>query len=350
MILSVVMILIVPALSGVTVCQLLSVRKSPAACYLFGSFAEWAFMQLITVPLIMMKRSFLLVVVLTSIFMAATSIYGIWWLIHYRGKRNLTGKKLQGADIFSIVILGLGCIALAYGISVITFKDYDDSRFVVTAVDIVKTNRMLLTNPATGLPVSAFSQDLITDATSPWMVYTAYLAKITGTQASIIAHTMMRHSLTLCLLSVYWVLADTFFGKSIFSKCGFTLLAMLVNVFGIYSTWNAETFAMTRIWQGKSVVAALGIPTVFLVSAWIYKNPAGWKPYFLLYVVTTAMCMMSGMGIIICGIFCGCIGVAFAIMKKGLSVMLKTWIGVILPAVYYFVSLVFLHSSYMVTM
>lgn len=334
-ILNVLHVLMIPSLAGVAVCDFLSVRRSVPTCYLFGTFLEWALIQIIAVPLIFLRCSFICVVIPVTVIMFLLCGFGLYRLYCDRNKPRKHYIKLQLADWFSIVLFLAGCIALAYATAVITFKDYDDSRFVVAALDIVNTNRMLLTNPATGQEISELGGELVRDALSPWMVYNAYIAKVTLTQASITAHTVFRYSLVLCIMSVYWLLAETFFGDSVFAKTGFTFLAILVTVYGVYSSWNEECFAMTRIWQGKAVVASVGIPTVFLVFSWIHKEPDGWKLYILLYIVSFALCLMSGMGIIIGGIMFVVFGIVFGTMKRNIRLILKSWIAAIIPACYY---------------
>lgn len=336
-------VLILPTMTGITICYLFSLKKTIAACYGMGSLAEWALIQVVAVPLIILKCSFIYVVIPVFAGMLVLGCFGLY--LFAKGKKRTIRINLSPSDWFSIVLLVVGYIILIYYMTTYTFKDYDDSRLVVSAVDIVKTNRMLLTNPSTGLPMDNLLGDYGRDAISPWMVYTAYISKMTGTQASITAHTILRHSLTLCMISTYWMIADSFFDRSVFSRCSFIFLAMLVNIYGTYSGYNTESFAITRIWQGKAVVASIGIPILFLILSWIYKNPDGWKLYILYYISIFALCLMSGMGIIICAIISGCTGIIYGILKKRGWITFKIWIAIIIPAGYYLVDYLVLNYT-----
>ncbi len=338
-IMTVVMMLFVPILSGITICQLFSIRKGLPGYYLFGNLAEMAFIQLISVPLILLRQKFTLIVILVSAFLFFLSITGICFFVRrIRKHEHTVRKRIRAHEVFAFVIMVVGYIAMALAVLFLQTKSFDDSRFVVTAVDIVHTDRMFLTNPNTGLEIGGFFGDMHRDAVSPWAVYIAYCAKTTGFFATTMAHTIMPQFLMLCMLSVYWMIADTFFHNELFSKCAMVFIALLVNVYGGYTGYNTETFALTRIWQGKAAVAAIGIPTAFLAFSWVYSDPDKGSGYILVYMIALAMCLMSGMGIIISGIMCAGFGIAYMILKKRVTMGIKIWITVLIPLLYYGIS------------
>ena len=339
MMMTALMLLIVPFLTGTTVCEILKIKKGIAGKYLFGSMAQWAFMQLITVPLIIFRQKFTLVVIIVTVFLGLMSIAGLFLLARNLMKRSAKDREpVRIHDVFVFALMALGYIAMALAVLFLQTKSFDDSRFVVMAVDVVKTDRMFLTNPNNGLEITEFLGSMHQDAVSPWAIYTAYCARTTGVYATIMAHTVMPQTLMLCMVCAYWLIADTFFHENRFSKCAMVFIALLVNVYGGYTGYNGETFALTRIWQGKAVVASIGIPTLYICFSWIHEHPERWYGYILVYMTAFAMCMMSGMGIIISGIMCGGAGIALMLMKKKITVGLKTWIGVLIPLLYYVVS------------
>lgn len=336
---SILILLVVPFLTGTTVCSLLKIKNGIAGKYLFGSMAEWAFIQLVSVPLIIFRQRFTIVVIILTVFLGLMSVAGLLFLIRDALARSAKSRNdIQKQDVFVFILMILGYIAMAMAVLFLQTKSFDDSRFVVTAIDIVKTDRMLLTNPNNGLEITEFLGDMHRDAVSPWAVYIAYCARTTGVYTTIMAHTILPQTLMLCMTSAYWLIADTFFHKNRFSKCAMVFIALLVNVYGGYTGYNAETFALTRIWQGKAVVASIGIPTLFLCFALIYEQPDCWANYILTYIVTFAMCLFSGMGIIISGIMCGGAGIALTLLRKKVLTGLKTWIAVMIPLAYYVIS------------
>ena len=334
-----VMLMIVPIFTGTTVCSLFRINKGLPAKYLFGTMTQWAFIQLVSVPLIIMRKSFTLVVIIISVFLLITTILGlIIGIKSIRKRTERTPRQFKAPDVFAFVVMILGYTAMALAVLFLQTKSFDDSRFVVTAVDMVKTDRMFLTNPNTGFEINGFYGDMHRDAVSPWAVYLAYCARTTGFFTTTMAHTILPQFLMLAMACAYWLIADTFFHEKTFAKCAMVFIALLVNVYGGYTGYNAETFALTRIWQGKAVVASVGIPTMFLLFSWIYEQPDRWPNYLMLYAVAFAMCLMSGMGIIISGIMVGGAGIAYILLKKKFSIGLKIWITALIPLIYYGIS------------
>lgn len=85
-----------------------------------------------------------------------------------------------------MTILGMCIIIQSFRLQL---TNADDSRFVVNAVDTVRTNRMLLTDVNTGQEIAYWTGDLYKDVISPWAVFAAYLSKITGISAASMMHT-----------------------------------------------------------------------------------------------------------------------------------------------------------------
>ncbi len=332
------LLLIVPLFTGVAICKLLTIKKGLVSSYLVGTFTEWAVFQIVSVPLVFLKQNFKLVVIIVSFIIGCLCLYGFYTLI--TEKKVKKKRKIQYSDWFAFFLMIGAYLYIAISFFTLQHTDADDARFVVNAVDIVRTNRMFLTNPSTGAEISRFWGDMHTDAVSPWAVYIAYLSKLTKVPVAIIAHTILPQVFLVCMVCVYWLLADNYFPENRFAVNSVVFLALLVNIFGVgKGEWNAEAFAMVRIWQGKATLAAVGVPTLFLGCAWIYKNSEGWKKYIFLYFVSFAVCLMSGMGIIIGGIFIGLFGLIYGIMKKKITVSIKMWIGMLAPLLYYGLSL-----------
>lgn len=330
-ILALIVLILIPILMGNSICTILKLDITIGKAYTVGFVGMWAILQLITVPLVMLKQSFMIVVIVESVLICAICLYGLI-------KRRFASPipKLKGlGEKAAFAVMCIIVVALLVVTALMQHTDADDSRFVVNAVDIVRTNKMFLTNPATGQPIAVWEGELIKDVTSPWAVFIAYCAKVTGIHATIMAHTFLPIVLTLMMCVVYWLLSDIFFRGDIVYRSVFTIMAIILNVYGYYSVYSAETFAITRIWQGKAVVASIGIPFIFLIGMWIYENVEQNGLYVLLFMTALAMCLMSGMGIIIGAVMSGCIGFVYGVMKKNIKAFLKI-VAAALPCIIYF--------------
>lgn len=317
-----------------TACRFFSIKRNFASCYLVGSFTEWAFFQFVSVPLVITRCSFIVVIVLVSLFLGILCVIGGRELLSHREKMTINRPKEYSTWI-AILLAAAVYVFIAVSLFRLMYISRDDSRFVVNAVDIVRTNRMFLTNPSTGVEITKFLGDMHRDAISPWAVYIAYAAKVTNIPVAIMAHTVLVQTLILCMACSYWLLADVFFRENRFAVYSAVFIGLLVNIFGVRGGWDAEAFTMTTVWQGKGAIAAFGIPTLFLSAIWIFRESTGWKKYLFLYCVVLALCLMSGMGIIISGIVTGTVGIAYGFQKKQWKVTLKIWIGLFIPLIYY---------------
>ena len=133
---------IVPVFVGNAVCNKLSMRGTIPRSFVMGYLSMWAVFQIITVPLILLKVSFLVDVVVYSIFLVGIIAYGIVKKTY----RSMTIPKVEPSAWGGIIVMlavGIYMIVQSYRLQL---TNADDTRFVVNAVDTVRTNRMLITD------------------------------------------------------------------------------------------------------------------------------------------------------------------------------------------------------------
>lgn len=330
-ILVIMMLWVLPYLAGNGFCELIKAEKSIAKVYVTGLVAIWSFCQIITVPLVLMRASFLVIVVLLSVWIAFLSIFGIYKRKYPRVCFKNKSREEKAVILVTGVLIVLFFIVRTY----MQHTDADDSRFVVNAVDIVRTNRMYLTDPTTGEEISTWIRELCKDVTAPWAVFMAYMAKMTGVPVVIMAHTLLPIALFTAVFCVWWMLSEEFFGEDITHRCVFMDVLMFLHLYGYYSRHSVESILMLRIWQGKAVVCALGIPAVFLICMWIYRKNRK-SDYLCLALLNISMCLMSGMGVIIGAMLLGCFGLVYGISKRNWKITLALWL-MVLPNVLYYV-------------
>ena len=323
---------IIPLLVGNGIIHLLKGKMTLAKSYLFGWMGIWAFCQLISVPLVLFRCSFWSVVIIMTIAIVLMAGYGIYKKVYVTIIPEIHGKKEWIA--YGVMLFAVLCILV---VSVLfQHTDADDSRFVVFAVDIYRTNKMFLTDPSTGCSIVEWMADR-NDLTSPWQVFIALYSKYVSIYPTIMMHTFLPVAILTGIACVYWLLSDVLFEKQIVYRSMFVIAVFFLNIYGYFSIYSSETFMMTRLWQGKAVVASLGIPTVFLIFFWIYKeNKREYR--FLLLLANMAMCLMSGMGVIIGAIMIGCISFVYGIRKRNWRLFLQLLLLVIPNMVYYVIN------------
>ena len=304
---------------------------------LAGYFSMWAVFQIIAVPCILLKTAFhtavrcwMVILILLSLFSIAlrvkeTTCSQAFYsrTADYRTKisRHSDGGTRK-AEI--CILITLACIGIAWqcthymaGMHV----DDDDSRFIVNAVIAYEHDKMLLENPATGEIMPRPEGELVKDVVSPWSLYMAMLAKLVGIHPTIMAHSILAPWLLFIRYLVIWAAGCLLFQKTQhrqtsgfpadcdskktdwgdLEKAAWFLLFLVVGTqfFG-GSIYSSAAFALSRIWQGKAVLAGVMIPWLLLIS---FGSEETWEhpPYLLLIMTGFAASLLSGMGIIMTG-------------------------------------------------
>ena len=107
-------------------------------------------------------------------------------------------------------------------------------------------------------PYTGLSTDLdIRHALATLPLWIAYVARMTGIHATIVAHTLLP---LIFIPLTYYVFVQI--GRKLFSDGSvklpiFLTLVSIMQIWGNISIYTNETFFLTRTWQGKSVLANL---------------------------------------------------------------------------------------------
>ncbi|MBR4515520.1 MAG: hypothetical protein IKO61_11615 [Lachnospiraceae bacterium] len=323
-------LLVLPVLTGNAVCALLSlkggeVNKSFAKSFVYGTVTMWALCELVSVPLILLKVDFLILVIALSVFYVVLTAYGIYKKSFVKLLPQLDGMK----EFTAFLVAAVAAVALITFVATLQHTDADDSRFVVNAVDMVTTRRMFLTNPATGEAISSWSGELSKDIFSPWACFMAYVSFVSGIKATVIAHMFLPIALFVSVCMIYWLISGVLFNDNMTARAALIVGVLLLHVFGGYSVYSSETFALTRIWQGKAVAASFAVPVLIWLLIEIFKAPsakAGREFFIMLAVCSVGFPLLSGMGIIITLLMIGCYGLCYGLAKKSIKLMLLIWL------------------------
>lgn len=325
---------IVPVFVGNAICNRLSMRGTIPRSFVMGYLSMWAVFQIITVPLILLKVSFLVDVVVYSIFLVGIIAYGIVKKTY----RSMTIPKVEpSAWVGIIVMLATGIYMIVQSFR-LQLTNVDDTRFVVNAVDTVRTNRMLLTDVNTGKEILSWTGDLFKDVISPWAVFAAYLSKITGISAASMMHTFLPPVLLAVMMCIFWLIAGELFDKHIYRSL-FVILLLVMYMYGYFSIYNAETFTIIRLWQGKATMAAVGIPALLYAFLRLYRllpDDRRWKEktvynaeqkgaICMVWLTVFAVALLTSMSYILSTVMIGCFGFVYGIAKKSLRTAVMVW-------------------------
>jgi len=324
---------VVPVFLGKIVCEFCKIKKNSILYYLIGSFTGWAVFEAIAVPAIMMKRKLDPVILLWCL-----SILLILAGRFIRSLRRKEGRieerlstqiqevktvrlrwpRLSEETVFT-KMLGICVIALIavqiYMYVCYAHYDADDARYMANSVSAWNNGTMLLTHPNTGVMLPEPVGELKKDVVSPWTIWLALLARLTCIHPTVLAHTVLPVFLVLMGYGAYLLLADMLLPERKYRYL-FLILVCVFEIFGYISIYASATFFLTRIWQGKSIVAGVLLP--FMIALMLqfdadYDNP-GW--HLMIGVVNLGACLLSGVGIVYSAVLVGCFGFSYALRHR----------------------------------
>ena len=314
--------------------------------YVTGLVTMWAAFEVICVPLILRDRPLRRVVVIWMAVSVVLSLAGLIAELLRRAKEDRairqTFKKLPDREkafrtgtekiwfsVICCVIAGLFAWQAGHHVFLTHIED-DDSRFIVTALEAYEHDQMYRVNPATGERAEAsepFSSDDVKDVCSPWMMYVATVSRVAQLHPAIVAHLVLAVLLTALMYFVFWLLGAALFPDSPLRQAGFALFSALAIQYLGGTTFTAGSFALTRIWQGKAVLAAAGIPFLFAEFQMLYREAGkAFTPeterdgkngiIALIGVTGLGLCLLSGMGILFGGLLIAGFGVWYLLAYR----------------------------------
>ena len=285
-------------------------RESVPETYLFGQILAWAIFQLMAVPMILLHVPFM------GLFIPYTIIViglGIWGIIKLSKKESKIKYDIKDFNYYLIPAL----LVIAFQAGMYFFGqhlDEDDARWIAEASDAIAKNKMLLHNAATGEYIGTFKGEMVKDVFSPWSMYIATISQATFIRPATMAHTFYPPVLLSLVYVAYYLMGKNLFEKK-FEQGAFLLMVSIIMMFFSGNRYTQAMFTLTRIWQGKAMVAGLVIPLFLLVLLQIEKEDTKGN-WFLLIISSITGCLFSGMGIAISFILAAVYGLYALVFKR----------------------------------
>ena len=228
--------------------------------------------------------------------------------------------------------------------------DGDDAYYGVQGLIAQQKATLYRINPYTGRSAPLDTRHVM--ALIP--VWEAFIGRMSGIHATIIAHSVAPLVLLPLTYLVYFQI-----GKKLFSgkKQGmlpvFMIIMALFQIFGNVSIYTNETFLLTRTWQGKSVAGNFMIPAVFWIFLCLFeqkdreegdvKAPDQKVFYLLLACLNLAAGISSSLAVLLCSFLTAGLGVLFALRKRKFSILVKVGLTCIPGALYVLTYLIISH-------
>lgn len=282
-------LVLIPFLSGVWPAALLKKEyKSYGLIFLNGYIVNIAFFELTYLIFLLTKTSFFILwptFGVVSVLVAIVSIiFGsdVFKQIH-------PPKVNAGMFVFAALVLFQFVMRFKNGVT-----DGDDAYFLSTALTTYQSGTMFKINGYTGYAVADLSD--MRHALAGVPIYLATLAKLTKMHPTALAHTAFAIQAIGVHYMIIWEIGRILFKKTPKMVSVFACFVAIFNIFGNVSLYTAQTFLLTRSWQGKSIFANVFIPYVFLIFLMIADCEKKEKcEHGIFILLTTALFAASSM-------------------------------------------------------
>ena len=303
-------------------------KRSITQMYTAGFLTCWAMFQLASVPILIREAHGMqyLVPVITVLY-SLLALAGLVRTVFLWTKKKMTIWQLLGLDGWENIrrsswmcrgfwVIALGLVVLqVYMAFTCAMFDGDDAYYVVQSVLADETGTLNRILPYTGLSTGLDIRHSL--ATLP--LWIAYLARMTGIHATIVAHSLLPLVLIPLTYVCFYHIARRLPGMDGEKLPLFLALTSILQIWGNTSSYTSATFFLMRTWQGKSVLANMILLNVIWLLLEIFsdkeqKNRKGF--WVLLAVNNICAAMMTSMGAFLAALLIALIGLTAAIRYK----------------------------------
>ena len=338
-------IIMIPTLTGCFLSKRFQLTQHFYVCYPAGCICLWACSQLLLVPLVFLKAPFYLAFFLTA---AVYILGGTAGLLTFSVSKELLKdarknflnywKSLPDRKRLNTLISLTTTLIIIIAVTYFQQQQYSDVHYIVSAVDMLKSGRMFLSNPASGAVQNHFTGTYLADLVSPWAFQYAFLGALTLSKPIVAAHMMLPVQMIILCTCIYQLFAQDFADENPLIYNFFFLVMWMIQVLGYYSIYSAEAGLMTRAWQPCSVIASVGLPLIIYLFFLIDKDPGRKIYYYALAAINLSMCYMHITGMLL-GLF-ACLGFAviYTVRKKTWSIISGSLLSLIPNLLYWIIS------------
>ena len=316
-------------------------QRGLGSTYLCGFLCLLALFQMIAVPIVFLeKRGFPLIITLYTCLVTILTGGGIIDSLHCFRRGRMIWKRKEpyswnGTLVIQWSVVGI-LLFFQLWMAVFTASfDGDDAYYVVNSLLTQETNTLYRILPYTG-----FSTSLdIRHSMAVFPIWIAYIARMTGIHATVLSHTVLPVFLISITYGIYYQIGKKLFSEKREMLPTYMILVCGLHIFGNTSIYTNATFLLMRNWQGKSMLANVVIPSVFLVLLWIFEEERQEKEgkkvlWFLLFILNIVAAMMSTASVFLNSLLIGVMALVLALQKKDLKIVVKLF-ACCIPCVIY---------------
>ena len=252
-------------------------NRSIGMTYICGFLMLLAAFQLITVPVVFADPwGFEWVIKIFTGIMTVLSGTGVIRSLHMfrRGERifceriSLSGKdkweRIQWGIVFAMIIF-----QLVMAFTRASF-DGDDAYYVVQSVITDETDTLYRILPYTGRTTSLDMRHSM----AVFPVWISYIARMTGIHATVLSHSILPLVLIPLTYGIYYEIGKKLFPEKKEQIPVYMIFLCILQIWGNVSIYSGATFFLMRTWQGKSMLANVVIPSIFMILLYLFEGGA----------------------------------------------------------------------------
>ncbi|MBR5968967.1 MAG: hypothetical protein IK016_01330 [Lachnospiraceae bacterium] len=285
-------------------------KKTLPVLFVAGLLQQFALFEAVAIPCVLTER--------IGIFSTCSNIFAVLFHLCAAAGAYCYVREIRGGwqpelpkkpDVltaaFCVLYAGLLLFRLYMAFTRATF-DGDDSYYVAHAVSAAQVGSMYRVDAYTGI-VGVID---IRHALAVLPMWEAHTARLSMLHPTVLVHSLLPLFL-IPLTDLLWYLC----GSSLLREKRkalplFLSLMALFQMFGSVSIYTTERFALTRTWQGKSLMANAVVPVILWLFCWLFESAAaqetregrrGLAPYLLLALANLFAGVCTSMGIVLAG-------------------------------------------------
>ena len=252
-------------------------NRSIGMTYICGFLMLLAAFQLITVPVVFADPwGFEWVIKIFTGIMTVLSGTGVIRSLHMfrRGERifceriSLSGKdkweRIQWGIVFAMIVF-----QLVMAFTRASF-DGDDAYYVVQSVITDETDTLYRILPYTGRTTSLDMRHSM----AVFPVWISYIARMTGIHATVLSHSILPLVLIPLTYGIYYEIGKKLFPEKKEQIPVYMIFLCILQIWGNVSIYSGATFFLMRTWQGKSMLANVVIPSIFMILLYLFEGGA----------------------------------------------------------------------------
>lgn len=290
-------------------------KESKLLIPVYGYTVGWAMLFVVSVPLIIMKKTFISLYtgwIIGSIFLFLCGI-----VTYFATKDKAEKKEKALLSKSEIIYLGLFVAVVLFQLYKTLFFAYEDGddAFYVALANIIDDDATLYAiEPYLGVDAELNYRY----ALAPFPMWVAVISRFTGINAAAVSHSVIPFFLILTTYLIFNEIGKLLFEENNEKRYMFLTLIAVYEMFSSVSTSTSGRFLLTRARQGKEALANIILPLLFYELFRIIKYDCDitFTDWLILVLVCTSSALTSTFGNILAPIMISAMCLYLLIAKK----------------------------------